>query len=325
MNLALKAALVLVPTLAAVGGDQAVAQDAWPSRPIRIMVGFGAGGGTDVATRIVAEPLGEVLGQRVIVENKPGAGGTIAGDVVAKGTKDGYNGLMISTGHTVAAAMIKAQAYDAVKDFAPVGIIANSAIAIVVQKDFPASDLKGLIEVIRKDPGKYNYATVGTGSTQHLTAELFRQRADLKAQAVSFRTTGEVVTALLRKDVAYAVDLAHAVRGQVAAGELRLIAVATGRRFPSLANVPTMIESGMPGFEVNGWYGFVYPAGVPGEVIGKSHKALTDVLSRDAVKKQLANIGAEAALSSPEEFGKLIADEVVRWRDVAKNAGLEPQ
>lgn len=325
MNWAFRMALVLVPTLSAVGGYQAVAQDAWPSRPIRIMVGFGAGGGTDVATRIVAEPLGEVLGQRIVVENKPGAGGTIAGDIVAKGTKDGYNALMISTGHTVAAAMIKAQAYDAVKDFAPVGIIANSAIAIVVQKDFPANDLKGLIEVIKKDPGKYNYATVGTGSTQHLTAELFRQRADLKAQAVSFRTTGEVVTALLRKDVAYAVDLAHAVRGQVAAGELRLIAVATGRRFPSLANVPTMIESGMPGFEVNGWYGFVYPAGVPADVISKSHKALTDVLSRDAVKKQLENIGAEAALSSPQEFGKLISDEVVRWRDVAKKAGLEPQ
>ena len=315
-------AAALVSTLAAVS---ATAQDAWPSRPIRIMVGFGAGGGTDVATRVVAEPLGELLGQRVIVENKPGAGGTITGDIVAKGTKDGTNALMISTGHTVAAAMIKAQAYDAVKDFAPVGIIANSAIAIVVQKDFPATDLKGLIEVIKKEPGKYNYATVGTGSTQHLTAELFRQRADLKAQAVSFRTTGEVVTALLRKDVAYAVDLAHAVRGQVAAGELRLIAVATGRRFPSIANVPTMIESGLPGFEVNGWYGFVYPAGVPTEVISKSHKALTDVLSRDAVKKQLENIGAEAALSSPEEFGKLIAEEVVRWRDVAKKAGLEPQ
>jgi tripartite-type tricarboxylate transporter receptor subunit TctC len=319
-RIAVAAAVVL--TIAAVS---ATAQDAWPSRPIRIMVGFGAGGGTDVATRIVAEPLGEVLGQRIIVENKPGAGGTIAGDIVAKGTKDGYNALMISTGHTVAAAMIKAQAYDAVKDFAPVGIIANSAIAIVVQKDFPANDLKGLIEVIRKDPGKYNYATVGTGSTQHLTAELFRQRADLKAQAVSFRTTGEVVTALLRKDVAYAVDLAHAVRGQVAAGELRLIAVATGRRFPSLAQVPTMIESGMPGFEVNGWYGFVYPAGVPAEVVTRSHKALTEVLSRDAVRKQLENIGAEAALSSPEQFGRLIAEEVVRWRDVAKTAGLEPQ
>ena len=315
---------IAVAMAAATYAAPAAAED-WPSKPIRIMVGFGAGGGTDVATRIIAEPLGEVLGQRIVVENKPGAGGTIAGDLIAKGTKDGYNALMISTGHTVSAAMIKSQNYDAVKDFAPVGIFANSAVAIVVPKDFPASDLQGLIEVIKKEPGKYNYATVGVGSTQHLIAELFRQRAGLQAQAVSFRTTGEVVTALLRKDVAFAVDLAHAVRGQVASGELKLIAVTTGKRFPSLPNVPTMIESGMPGFEVNGWYGMVYPAGVPKEVIDKTHKALTQVLSRDNVKKQLENIGAEAALSSPEAFGKLIAEEVVRWRDVAKQAGLEPQ
>ena len=315
---------IAVAVAAATYAAPAAAED-WPSKPIRIMVGFGAGGGTDVATRIIAEPLGEVLGQRIVVENKPGAGGTIAGDLIAKSTKDGYNALMISTGHTVSAAMIKSQNYDAVKDFAPVGIFANSAVAIVVPKDFPASDLQGLIEVIKKEPGKYNYATVGVGSTQHLIAELFRQRAGLQAQAVSFRTTGEVVTALLRKDVAFAVDLAHAVRGQVASGELKLIAVTTGKRFPSLPNVPTMIESGMPGFEVNGWYGMVYPAGVPTEVIDKTHKALTQVLSRDNVKKQLENIGAEAALSSPEAFGKLIAEEVVRWRDVAKQAGLEPQ
>jgi tripartite-type tricarboxylate transporter receptor subunit TctC len=303
----------------------AATADDWPTKPIHMMVGFGAGGGTDVATRIVAEPLGEVLGQRIVVENKPGAGGTIAGDLVAKGSKDGYNALMISTGHTVSAAMIKSQAYDAVKDFTPVGIIANSAIAVVVPKDSPANDLQGLIEFIKKEPGKYNYATIGVGSTQHLTAELFRQRAGLQAQAVSFRTTGEVVTALLRKDVAFAVDLAHAVKGQVASGELRLLALATGKRFPSIPNVPTMIEAGMPGFEVNGWYGMVYPAGVPAEVIAKTHKALTSVLSRDTVKKQLENIGAEAALSSPEAFGKLIAEEVVRWRDVAKAAGLEAQ
>ena len=315
---------IAVAMAAATYAAPAAAED-WPSKPIRVMVGFGAGGGTDVATRIIAEPLGEVLGQRIIVENKPGAGGTIAGDLIAKSTKDGYNALMISTGHTVSAAMIKSQNYDAVKDFAPVGIFANSAVAIVVPKDFPADNLQGLIEVIKKEPGKYNYATVGVGSTQHLIAELFRQRAGLQAQAVSFRTTGEVVTALLRKDVAFAVDLAHAVPRQEASGELKLIAVTTGKRFPTLPNVPTMIESGMPGFEVNGWYGMVYPAGVPKEVIDKSHKALTQVLSRDNVKKQLENIGAEAALSSPEAFGKLIAEEVVRWREVAKQAGLEPQ
>ena len=223
----------------------AAAQD-WPSKPIRVMVGFGPGGGTDVATRIVSDPLAELLGQGIVVENKPGAGGTLAGDLVAKGPKDGHTALMISTGHTVSAVMIKNQLYDAVKDFTPVGMIANSAFSIAVKGDSPINDLNGLIELMKKEPGKHNYATVGTGSTQHLAVELFRQRAGFQAQPVSFRTTGEVITALLRKDVTFAVDNAHALRGQVASGHLKLLAVMTGRRFPALANVPTIIESGMP-------------------------------------------------------------------------------
>src|SRR3954447_12853620 len=133
----------------------AQAQD-WPNRPIRIMVGFGPGGGTDVVTRIISEPLADVLSQRIVVENKPGAGGTIAGDIIAKGSKDGYDALMISAGHTVSAVMIKAQNYDAVKDFTPVGVVANSVLCVVANKDFPANDLKGLIEIARKDPGKLN-------------------------------------------------------------------------------------------------------------------------------------------------------------------------
>ena len=317
--------VIAAMTFAALPSAPAVAQDNWPSRPIRVMVGFGAGGGTDVATRIVAEPLGESLGQRIVVENKPGAGRTIAGDLIAKGTKDGYNALMISAGHTVAAAMVKSQAYDAVKDFAPVGIVGHSAFVVLVHKDFPASDLQGLIALAKKDPGKLNYGTVGVGSTQHLTAELLRQRAGIEAQAVSFRTTGELVTALLRDDIAYAVDLAHAVRGQVASGDLRILAVATPKRWPSIPNVPTIAESGIPGFDVLGWYGLVYPAGVPAPVIAKTSKALNQVLSSESVKKQLENIGALAVQSSPQEFGKMIAEEVARWREVSKAAGIEPQ
>jgi tripartite-type tricarboxylate transporter receptor subunit TctC len=300
----------------------AAAQD-WPARPIRIMVGFGAGGGTDVATRIVAEPLGEALGQRIIVENKPGAGGTIAGDIVAKGPKDGYSALMISAGHTVSAVMIKSQPYDAINDFAPVGIVGNSAIVVVVHKDFPANDLQGLVAAARKDPGKLNYATVGIGSSQHLTAELLRQRAGIQAQHVSFRTTGELMTALLRKDVTYGVDLAHAMRGQIESGDLKILAVATGKRWPSIPNVPTIAESGLPGFDVLGWYGLVYPAGVSPAIVDKTHKALNQVLSSDSVRKQLESVGALAVQSSPQEFGRMIASEIARWRDVAKAAGLE--
>ncbi len=301
----------------------ATAQD-WPSRPLRIMVGFGAGGGTDVAARIISEPLAKLLGTSVVIENKPGAGGTIAGDIVAKGPKDGYSALMISTGHTVSAVMIKSQAYDAIKDFAPVGIVGRSAFVVLVQKDFPAKNLQELIALAKSEPGKLNYGTVGVGSTQHLTAELLRQRAGIQTQAVSFRTTGELVTALLRKDVAYAIDLAHAVRGQVASGDLRILAVATPQRWPSIPDVPTIAESGVPGFDVLGWYGLVYPAGVPAAIVEKTSKALNQVLSSDDVIKKLENIGALAAQSTPAEFGKLIETEITRWRDVTKAAGIEP-
>ncbi len=324
MKASLMMRAVLATALLAASASHLSAQD-WPNRPIRMTVGFGAGGGTDVVTRIVAEPLGEVLGQRLIVENKPGAGGAIAGEVVARGPKDGYDALMISAGHTVSAVMVKSVAYDAVKDFTPVGIVANSAFVIVVNKSSPANTLQELIAIAKKDPGKLNYGTVNLGSTQHLTAELFRQRAGISAQNVTFRTTPEVITALLRNDIAYAVDLAHAVRGQVEAGELKVLAVATAKRWPTLPNVPTVIESGLPGFEVLGWYGMVFPAGVSPDIVAKTQKALAQVLARESVQKQLNGAGALAGLSTPEEFGKLISDEVVRWRAVAKEAGLQAQ
>jgi tripartite-type tricarboxylate transporter receptor subunit TctC len=300
-----------------------LAAQEWPDRPIRMLVGFGPGGGTDVATRIVAEPLSELLGQRIIVENKPGAGGVLAGEAVAKGAKDGYTALMISAGHTVSAATVKSLPYDPVKDFTSVGIIANSALVLVVSKDFPANDLKSLVEIAKKDPGKLNFGSVGVGSTQHLTAEFLRQRTGIDAQHVSFRNTGEVVTALLRRDIDFTIEIAHAVRGQVQSGDLKVLATTTAKRWPSLPDVPTLAESGITDFEVLGWYGLVYPAGVPQTIVDKTRKGLTDVLSRDKVKDQLANVGALAALSTPEEFGKLIQDEVVRWRDVAKKAGIE--
>jgi tripartite-type tricarboxylate transporter receptor subunit TctC len=296
----------------------------WPTRPVRILVGFGAGGGTDVATRIIADPLGDVLGQRIVVENKPGAGGTIAADIVAKGAKDGYNAVMASLAHTVATATIKAPPYDAVKDFTPVGVVANSAFVVVVKSDFPANDLRGLIELAKKQPGKLNYGSVTIGSTQHITAELLRLRAGIEAQHITFRTTPEVVTALMRNDISFAVELAHAVRGQVQAGELKILTVMTAKRWPSLANVPTIGEAGMPDLEVLGWYGLLFPADIPSAIVEKTHKGLAQVLGRESVRNQLENVGAIANLSTPEEFKKILESEVVKWRDVAKAAGLEP-
>jgi tripartite-type tricarboxylate transporter receptor subunit TctC len=311
------AALMLIAA-----APSAYAQD-WPSKPVHILVGFGAGGGTDVATRILADGLSESLGQQFIVENKPGAGGTIASGVAAKAPKDGYTALAISMGHSVSAVMVKQVPYDPVNDFAPVGIFTNSAFVVVVPKNSPATNIKSLIEYVNKQPGKLNYSTVGLGSTQHLIAEDLRQRASINAQAVSYRTTGEVVSALLRGDAAYAVELYHPIRGQVDSGDLRVIAVATPKRWPAIPNVPTLEESGISGIGYLGWYGLAFPAGTPQPIIDKLHKAMKEVLSKDTVKMRLEGIGAVPNLSSPAEFRKVIESDIKGFQEVAKASGLE--
>ena len=296
----------------------------WPAdKPVRVLIGFGAGGGTDVATRILADGLSENLGQQFVVENKPGAGGTIAGGLVAKASNDGYTALAISMGHSVSAVMVKAVPYDPVKDFAPVGIFTNSAFVVAVPKNSPATDIKSLIAYVNKQPGKLNYSTVGLGSTQHLIAEDLRQRTSMNAQAVSYRTSGEVVSALLRGDAAFAIELFHSIRGQVDSGDLRLIAVATPKRWPAIPNVPTLAEGGVAGIGYLGWYGLAFPAGTPQPIVDKLHKAMRDVLAKDAVKKRLDGVGAVANLSSPAEFRKAIESDIKAFQAVAKAAGLE--
>ena len=292
---------------------------------MRILIGFGAGGGTDVATRIVADGLSELLGQQFVVENRPGAGGTIAGGIAAKAPKDGYTALAISMGHSVSAVMVKQVPYDPVNDFAPVGIFSNSAFVVAVPKSSPATDIKSLVELVNKSPGKLNYSTVGLGSTQHLIAEDLRQRTGMNAQAVSYRTTGEVVSALLRGDAAFAVELYHAIRGQVDSGDLKLLAVATPKRWPPIASVPTAAESGIPDFGVLGWYGLAFPAGTPQPIVDKMHQSLKEVLGRENVRKRLEGVGAIANLSTPDEFRKVIESDIKGFKGVAQTAGLQAQ
>ena len=314
---ALAAAVMLASAV-----PSASAQD-WPPKPVRILIGFGAGGGTDVATRILADGLSESLGQQFVIENKPGAGGSIASGLVAKAPKDGYTAVAISMGHSVSAVMVKNVPYDPVNDFAPVGIFTNSAFVVVVPKNSPATDIKSLIAYVNKQPGKLNYSTVGLGSTQHLIAEHLRQRTSMNAQAVSYRTTGEVVSALLRGDAAYAVELYHPIRGQVDSGDLRVIAVATPKRWPAIPNMPTLAEGGVAGIGYLGWYGLAFPAGTPQPIVDKLHKAMREVLAKDAVKKRLEGIGAVVNLSSPAEFSKVIESDIKAFQAVAKTSGLE--
>ncbi len=298
----------------------------WPAeRPIHVIVGFGAGGGTDIVSRIVAQPLSELLKQSVIVENKVGAGGTLAAEFVARADKDGYTALMTSPAHTVSAAMLKSIRYDAVKDFAPVSWVADSAFVFVAKKDFAASDIKGLIALAKASPGKLNFADVGVGSTQNFAGELLRQMAGIDVKHIPYRNTPGVVAALLAGEVDYGVELAHAVRGQVEAGQLKILAVGAPNRWPTLPNVPTVAESGVPGYSVVGWYGWLYPAGTPQAIVDKTNAALKEVLGRPAIREQLAKVGAIVHVSTPDEFKKHIADELAKWQAVRVKAGIQQQ
>jgi len=296
----------------------------WPNdRPIRVLVGFGAGGGTDIVSRIIAQPLSELLRQSVIVENKVGAGGTIAAETVMRANKDGYTALMTSPAHTVSAAMLKAVPYEPVKSFVPVSWVADSAFVFVARKDFPAEDIKGLIALAKKDPGKLNFADVGVGSTQNFAGELLKQMAGIDVKHIPYSNTPGVVTALISGQVDYGVELAHAVRGQVEAGQLKLLAVGAPSRWPPIPNTPTVAESGVPGYSVIGWYGWLYPAGTPLEIVDKTNAALKVALGQLEIREQLAKVGAVVHVSTPAEFAKHIDDETAKWKSVRERAGIE--
>jgi tripartite-type tricarboxylate transporter receptor subunit TctC len=307
------------------GGLQ-MASAEWPNdRPIRLIVGFGAGGGTDIAARIIADPLGKLLHQSIVVENKPGAGGSIASGEVARAAKDGYTATMISTGHTVGAAMLKSVPYDAVNDFAPVAVVANSAFVVVVNKDFKADDLKGLIALAKASPGKLNFASVGVGSTQHLAGELLVQMAGISVKHIPYRGSPALIAALLANQIDFGVETFLAVQGQVQAGKLKVLAVGSPARLANAPNIPTVAESGVPGYAVTGWYGWVYPAGVPQAIVDKTNAALKAVLAMPDVREKLAKVGAIATISTPAEFRTLLTEEVAKWKAVRDKAGLTAQ
>ncbi len=298
----------------------------WPAeRPIRVLVGFGAGGGTDIVSRIIAPPLSEALKQSVVVENKVGAGGTIAAETVAHADKDGYTALMTSPAHTVSAVMMKTLRYDPLKDFADVSLVADSAFVFVARKDFPANDIKGLVALAKASPGKLNFADVGVGSTQNFAGELLRQMTEIDVKHIPYRNTPGVVAALLAGEVDYGVELAHAVQGQVQAGQLKLLAVGAPSRWPTIPSVPTVAESGVPGYAVTGWYGWMYPAGTPQAIVDKTNAALRQVLARPDIRDQLLKVGAVVHVSSSAEFTKFVGDEIAKWKSVRDKAGIQPQ
>ena len=311
--------------LAAFASASPAGAQGWPAKPIRMLVGFGPGGGSDIVARILAQALTEVLGQPVVVENKPGAAGTTATDVLAKSPKDGYNAVLLSGGHSVAAVMYKSLPYDSVKDIAPVSLVATAAFGIVANKDAGFDNLPAMIAKAKAEPGKLNFATIGVGTTQHFSAELLRQLAGIDIKHIPYRNSPAAMAALRAKEIELLFDTIQAVLGQVKSGDVRPLGVTSAQRWPTLPDVPTVREQGVAGYEVNTWYGVAFPAGTPAPIVDKLNKAMGEVLARDAVRNQLAGAGVIAKASTPKEFGDYIASEIAKWHAVRDKAGIQPQ
>jgi tripartite-type tricarboxylate transporter receptor subunit TctC len=297
----------------------------WPTRPIRIVVGFGAGGGTDIAARIVAEPLSKAFGQPVVVENRVGAGGTTAAEGVAKSPKDGYTALMMSNAHAVSAAMYATLRYDPIADFQMVSMVGTAGLVLVTAPDFPAKDLRGVIAHAKANPGKLNFGSPGMGTTQHFAAEYMNQLAGLRIQHIPYRSTPAALTALIAGEVQFVVELIQPVQGQIQAGTLRAIAVTSPERFPSVPDIPTFAESGLPGYDVTSWYGLSFPAGTPDAIVAKTNKTMRDFLAGDSVREQILKVGALVRSSTPDELKAHIADEITKWKVVRDKAGIQTQ
>jgi tripartite-type tricarboxylate transporter receptor subunit TctC len=315
-------AIALLIAVATLAGRPASAQN-WPDHPIRLIVGFGAGGGTDIAARIVADPLSAELGQPVVVENRPGVGGITAANMVAKSPKDGYTALLMSNAHVIAPVMYASVPYDSVKDFQMLSMIGSAGLVLVTRPDFPGNNLQDTIRAIKANSGKFNYAIPGVGTTQHFAVELMNQMIDGKMQRIPFRGTPAATAALLGGQVTMMMELIQTVRGQIETGDLKAIAVTSPQRFPSLPNVPTFAESGLPDYAVTSWYGVALPAGTPKPIVDKMNGALHKILATDQVRSQITKVGALPKSSTPEELAQYITTEIARWKKVREAAGIE--
>src|SRR3954468_21957112 len=303
----------------------ACAQD-YPAKPIRIIVPFGPGGGGDIVGRIFGQALQEKFGQAVIIENKPGAAGTLGNEMVARAEKDGYTIGVMTAGQIIAAVMNKSLRYDTATAFEPIAQVATASLIIVTRPDFPANNAKELVALAKQSPGKLTVASPGFGATQHMSAELFKQTAGIDMLPVQFRTSPEAITAVLGKQVDILFDTVLAVLGQVQSGQLKAIAVTTKDRFPIVPDVPAAAESGLlPGYDVAAWSGFFGPRGIPPEIVARLNKALNESLADPSVRERLIKAGVAPQGSTPEAFGQFMAGGVPGREKTRGRGGIAQQ
>jgi len=298
------------------------AQD-YPTRPVKVIVPFSPGGAVDGPMRVIAQELSKRLGQQVIVENKPGAGATIGSELVAKAAPDGYTLLLASQTNAISATLYAKLPFDPIEDFAPISLLGREPGVLVVNPAFPPRTFQEFLAYVKERPGQVDYASSGNGSGQHLFAAMLASMTGLKMNHIPYRGSGQATTDLLGGQVMVSIPGTAGMVGHIKAGKLRALAVTGSRRSPQLPDVPTVMESGVPGFEAYVWMGLLAPKGTPAPIIERLHRELMPVLATTEVKNYMTTAGIELVGSTPAEFGRFFRAEKDQWAKVIRETGAK--
>jgi tripartite-type tricarboxylate transporter receptor subunit TctC len=314
-------ALVAWAAFALVASQSASAQS-WPNKPIRIVVPFTAGGNTDIVARMIGERLSKTFGQPFLIENKPGAAGLVGATAVAKAPADGYTFLMGTVGtHAINAALYAKMPYDTVKDFTPVTLVASVPNILVVHPSLPVNSVKDLIGYLKANPDKANFASSGSGTSIHLSGELFKIRTGVAMTHIAYKGSPPALSDLMGGQVQLMFDNLPTSLPYVKAGKLKALAVTTSKRIPALPNLPTVAESGLPGFETGSWFGLLAPAGTPKEIITALDTEIRKMVQSPEMREKLIQQGAEPVGMGSDEFAAHIKSELAKWGEVVKASG----
>ena len=315
---------LLIAALAAAG--QAAAAEAYPAKPIRLVIPFAPGGTTDILGRVIGERLTAQLGQQIVVENRGGAGGNIAAEAVARSAPDGYTLFLGSMGtQAMNGAIYPKLAFDPIRDFAPITRLVNSANLLVVHPSLPARSVKDVIQLAKSRPGQLNYSTSGVGSFNHMSAELFQMMSGVRMVHIPYKSGGQALTAVLVGEAQILFQTIPAAVPFIESGKLRALAVCASERHPLFPKLPTASESGLPGFEISTWYGILAPAATPADLVARLNAALIEVVKAPVTQKRLADLGLDPATNTPQDFAALIRADAVKWAKVVKAANIRAE
>jgi tripartite-type tricarboxylate transporter receptor subunit TctC len=301
------------------------AQD-YPNRPITLVIPFAPGGSTSIVGRGIADKMSELLGEKIVIDNRPGAGGTVGTKAVAKSDPDGYTLVLGYTGTlAIGPSLYKKAGYDPRKDFAPIGMIGNAPNSLVVHPSFPAKNVAELIAYAKQNPGKVSFGSAGAGTASHITGEYFARSAGISLVHIPYKGTGPALVDLIGGHIPMAFAPIPASHANISAGTLRALAVTSSTRSGLLPEVPTIAEAGVPGFDASLYYGLAAPAGTPRPIIDKLNKALRDALASEEVRRQLGSDGTEITPGSPEDYADFIDKDEKKWAQLVKASGVEPE